>query len=63
MNRIANQIKPDLMVAMTEVPDMCAGHKSLKRSVNKSAFFLKSTLEAMKDTPTRVFGAIQGGLN
>jgi queuine tRNA-ribosyltransferase subunit QTRTD1 len=50
------------MVSLTELPEMAAGYKSLKRSITKSAKFLRETLEELKDTDICVYGAIQGAL-
>lgn len=46
------------MVSLTELPDMAAGSKSLKRSVKKSAFFLENSLKELRDTNIRIFGAL-----
>lgn len=61
-NSLARTINPEFMVSLTEYPDMAAGYKSLKRSIAKSAKFLRETLEELKDTEICVYGAIQGGL-
>ncbi|CAD8063904.1 unnamed protein product [Paramecium sonneborni] len=61
-NNLARLINPEILVSLTELPEIQAGNKSLKRSSQKSARFLKESLDQLKDTNIGIFGAIQGGL-
>ncbi|CAK65850.1 unnamed protein product (macronuclear) [Paramecium tetraurelia] len=62
-NNLARLINPDILVSLTEQSEIQTGYNSIKRSAQKSAKFLKESLNELKDTQICIFGAIQGGLD